>query len=138
MTLNLDLVQRRFSDIHQSLDRLEAIARLPRDEFLADQDILDIAGYRLLVAIEAAIQLCFHVSAHYVHRAPDAYAECFTILGEADILTPELTRRLQQMARFRNMLVHVYWDVDYERVYTVLQENLDDLRAFVRAIGDLV
>jgi len=138
MALNTNLVQRRFNDIHESLDRLEAIARLPRDEFLADQDTLDIASYRLLVAIEAAIQLCFHVSAHYVHRAPDAYAECFAILGQADILTPELTRRLQQMARFRNMLVHVYWDVDYERVYTILQDNLDDLRAFVRAIGSLV
>ena len=42
------------------------------------------------------------------------------------------------MARFRNMLVHIYWDVDDERVYTILHENLDDLRAFVRAIGVLL
>ncbi len=42
------------------------------------------------------------------------------------------------MARFRNMLVHVYWAVDYERVYAILQEDLDDLRAFVRAIGALL
>jgi uncharacterized protein YutE (UPF0331/DUF86 family) len=97
-----------------------------------------VASYRLLTAIEAALQLCFHVSAHFVLRAPDTYAECFAILGEAGILSQELSRSLQQMARFRNILVHVYWDMDYERVYTLLQGGLGDLRAFVRAIGDLL
>ena len=42
------------------------------------------------------------------------------------------------MARFRNLLVHKYWDVDYARVYDVLREHLGDLREFVRAIGALV
>jgi uncharacterized protein YutE (UPF0331/DUF86 family) len=36
------------------------------------------------------------------------------------------------------MLVHVYWEIDYEQVYVILQEYLDDLRAFVRAVGDLL
>ncbi len=138
MALNTDLIMQRFADIRASLARLDAMAEMDRDAFLADQDALDIASYRLLIAIESAIQLCFHVSAHALHRPPTAYAECFAILGEAGILPVELTQRLQQMARFRNMLVHVYWDVDYGRVYTILQENLDDLRAFVRAVGALL
>jgi uncharacterized protein YutE (UPF0331/DUF86 family) len=138
MALNTDLMMQRFADIRASLARLEAMAAMDREAFLADQDTLDIASYRLLIAIESAIQLCFHVSAHALHRSPTAYAECFAILGEAGILPDDLARRLQQMARFRNMLVHVYWDVDYERVYTILRENLDDLRAFVRAVGALL
>ncbi len=87
MALNADLVQARFDDIRESLERLDEFAALPRETFLADQDALDIASYRLLVAIEAAIQLCFHVSAHVVHRAPEAYAECFAILGDAGIIS---------------------------------------------------
>ena len=111
---------------------------MPREEFLADQDLLDLASYRLLVAIEAALQICFHVSAQRVHRVPEEYAECFSILGEAGILESGLARDLQQMARFRNMLVHVYWEVDYRRVYDILQEHLDDLRRFVQAIGEIL
>ena len=61
MALNTHLVQGRFDDIRESLERLDELAALPRETFLADQDTLDIASYRLLVAIEAAIQLCFHV-----------------------------------------------------------------------------
>jgi len=31
------------------------------------------------------------------------------------------------MAKFRNVLVHLYLEVDLQRVYRYLQENLDDL-----------
>jgi uncharacterized protein YutE (UPF0331/DUF86 family) len=44
----------------------------------------------------------------------------------------------QQMARFRNLLVHVYWKIDYDRVYHTINEHLDDLRTFVQAIGELL
>lgn len=54
----------------RSLERLEGIRKLPKGAFLADQDILDLACYRLLVAIEAAIQICFHISAQRLHRVP--------------------------------------------------------------------
>ena len=69
---------------------------------------------------------------------PEEYAECFAILGEAGIIPQELSRNLQKMARFCNMLVHLYWTVDYERLYDIIHENLDDLRRFVRAIGELL
>ena len=138
MGLNEDLVRGRFHDIQQSLERLERIRSLSQEAFLADQDVLDLACYRLLVAMEAALQICFHVSAQRLHRVPEEYAECFAMLGEEGILTPELSQNLQQMARFRNMLVHVYWKVDYDRVYAILQSHLGDLRAFIRAIGSLL
>jgi uncharacterized protein YutE (UPF0331/DUF86 family) len=138
MSINLDLIRDRFHDIEQSLDRLDRIRTLPQERFLADQDTLDLTCYRLLVAIEAALQICFHVSAHRFKQIPSEYAECFGILGREGVLSAELSRSLQQMARFRNMLVHVYWRVDYDRVYTVLQDGLGDLRAFVQAIERLI
>lgn len=138
MGLNRDLILHRFEDIRRSLARLEQIKAVSRETFLADQDMLDLASYRLLIAIEAALQICFHVSAQRLHRVPEEYAECFGILGEAGMLNAELVENLQRMARFRNMLVHVYWEVDYERVYDILQENLDDLRQFVHAVGELL
>jgi uncharacterized protein YutE (UPF0331/DUF86 family) len=138
VSLNLDLIQDRFQDIQQSLERLDQIRALPQDVFLADQDTLDVACYRLLVAIEAALQICFHISARRLRRVPEEYAECFAILGEAGVLSKDLSQDLQRIARFRNMLVHVYWKVDYDRVYRIVQEHLNDLRAFVRAVGELL
>lgn len=138
MTLNVDLIQARFEDIEQSLKRLRQVQELSRAQFLADQDTLDVTCYRLLVAIEASLQICFHVSAQRLQHVPEAYADCFVLLEEAGIISQDLSQNLQQMARFRNMLVRVYWDVDYDLVYDFLQNDLDDLRAFVRAVGALL
>lgn len=138
MGLNTDLIYKRFREIEQSLDRLENIRALPRETFLMNQDTLDVACYRLLIAIEAALQICFHVSAQKLQRAPESYSDCFGLLHEAGFLSRSLAHDLQQMARFRNMLVHTYWEVDYERVYEILQGHLEDLRQFVQAIERLL
>lgn len=41
------------------------------------------------------------------------------------------------MVRFRNRLIHIYWDTDYAQVFRIIREDLGDLRAFVRAVGRL-
>lgn len=138
MTLNHELICGRFNDISQSLTRLEEVRALSIDEFLADQDTQDIACYRLLVAIESALQICFHVNARMLQRVPEEYSECFELLGKSGVLPEDLARRLQAMARFRNSLVHMYWRVDYGMVYSLLHTSLDDLRQFIRAIGTLL
>ena len=63
MTLNADVVRARASEIEDSVVRLERLAAVSVDEFVSDQDAIDIACYRLMVAIEAALALCYHVSA---------------------------------------------------------------------------
>ena len=138
MTLNPDVVRSRCAEIEESLQRLEALAAAPLTDFLADRDAQDIASYRLLVAIEAALALCYHVSARRLRATPRDYAGCFALLGEAGVVAPDLTERLQRMARFRNLLVHVYWEVDHRRVHALMQENLEDLRAFAAAVVALL
>ena len=39
------------------------------------------------------------------------------------------------MARFRNLLVHVYAQVDDSQVWEVLQSDLGDLENYLSAIG---
>lgn len=138
MTLNTDLIRTRCNQIEESVSRLDRLQALSRDAFLADQDTLDLACYRLLVAIEAALALCYHVSAKRLHRVPEEYAQCFANLRDAGIIPADLTERLQQMARCRNLLVHMYWRIDYGQVYDILHRNLQDLRTFAAAIALLV
>ena len=40
------------------------------------------------------------------------------------------------MTRFRNRLVHIYWDIDTDVVYQILQENIDDFRRIHEVIVD--
>ena len=134
MTLDRELLLRRCDEITDACERLERIAAIPKDSFLADQDTRDIASYRLLVAIEASLNICYHVCSKQLTKVPENYAQCFELLGEAGIISVELSNTLQRMARFRNLLVHVYYHVDDEQLYEIIGNHLGDLRQFCNAI----
>lgn len=138
MTLDADVVRSRCAEIEEAVARLERLAALSREQFLADRDSQDIACYRLLVGIEAALALCYHVTARRLRKAPEDYAACFATLSEAGLVSQELSARLQQMARFRNLLVHIYWKLDYGRVYEIMRDDVGDLRRFASAMAALV
>lgn len=135
MNLNRELVRTRCQEIEESLGRLEKIKAVKKEDFLKDRDLQDIACYRLLVAIEAALGLCYHVSAKQLKKVPEEYAECFAILSDARMISKDLSENLQRMARFRNLLVHMYWKLDYPAVYDLIQHHLVDLRRFSEAIA---
>lgn len=40
--------------------------------------------------------------------------------------------------RFRNRLVHLYWEVDDGEVYRILTTRLDDLERFLKEIGQYI
>jgi uncharacterized protein YutE (UPF0331/DUF86 family) len=137
LNLNQDLIRTRCEEIEESLRRLEKIIAKPKDAFLGDQDLKDIACYRLLVAIEAALGLCYHISSKRLKKVPEDYAGCFALLAESGIIPADLSANLQAMSRFRNLLIHMYWKVDYAKLYEVIREDLGDLRRFAQAIASL-
>jgi uncharacterized protein YutE (UPF0331/DUF86 family) len=50
------------------------------------------------------------------------------------VVDERLSRRLEEMASFRNRLVHGYLDVDPARVYEMARTDIRDIEAFVAAI----
>lgn len=121
--------------IAEELKELRALAdRAPR-ELVEDPVALPAAKYRLVVAIEAAIDAGEHVIASEGLRASVSYADVFAVLSEAGWLEPGLAAALQDVARFRNLLVQGYAQIDDRRVVAVLRRRLDDLDDFRGALA---
>lgn len=57
------------------------------------------------------------------------------ILGDAEILAPELADTAQDIARFRNLLVHGYAAVDDTRVAQIVGDRRGDLRAIAARLA---
>ena len=133
--VNVDLLRHRAKEIRNAASTLNRIGHLPKEQFLADQMVVDAAKYRLVVATEAAIFICTHLAARLANKTPDSYAHCFEILSTAGILTVDLAQRLGNMARFRNLLVHGYADVDDGIVWEFLNDDPDDLNTYLSQVG---
>lgn len=128
----------RLTDRRQKLERY---AERPGEEYLADEEAVLASKYLLVTVIEDALSLANHVIASEGYRSPGDYADAFRVLAEREIIGSDLGRRLEAMARFRNLLVHVYAEVDDGRVHQILRSDLPDIAAFsdsiVRAFTDL-
>lgn len=113
---------------------LVAYAGLTQEQYLADPRGVYASKYLLLTAIEDALAVANHVIASEGYRAPSDYADAFRSLREAGVVDADLAERLEGMARFRNLLVHQYDDVDDRRVHAILRQDLEDLDGFAGAV----
>lgn len=136
--INIDRVRQLAGEVNLAISKLDRIGQMNETEFLSDSDKVDSAKYNLVVAIEGAIDICNHIVAKAGGRAPRDYADCFRILGELEIFEGEFAKQLQKMAKFRNLLVHLYWQVDNKRVYKILKEDIIDLKRYLQAIGKYI
>jgi len=133
--LNLDRLRKLASELRSSLKSLYELKSLPEEEFLKDIHKISSAKYNLIVAIEAAINMSNHLIAKRGFRTPEDFADTFLVLKEEGIFNDEFALKFQRMARFRNRLVHLYWNVDNKEIYKVLQNNLPDLEKFLKEFG---
>jgi uncharacterized protein YutE (UPF0331/DUF86 family) len=135
MKFNVDFLRQRAEEIRQALNILESYQQLSREDFLGNQQATDAAKYRLIVAIESAVSICTHLAARLAGTTLDSYAQCFEILAASKVITQELANRSGSMARFRDLLVHGYGQVDDSRVWDILQRHLVDLDAYLLEIS---
>ena len=120
--------------ISADLRDLRDKAQIDMEIYLSTRDLQAVVERRLQTAIESCINIGNHLIARLGLRTPQDYGDVFRILGEYQILTIPLTEQIMDMARFRNLLVHVYWEIDHRRVYDSLPDRLETLETFVLSI----
>ena len=84
--------------------------------------------------IETCVDIASHIIADKKLRVPVSYADTFKVLYEEKIVSRELFRALEKMAKFRNVVVHHYEKVDAEIVVGILKKELQDFDHYKDAI----
>jgi len=134
MTVDRDLLATRVAKIREQLRHLTRLEVLSREDFLASTTEQHAVERELQIAIEACLDIGHHVISREGLRRPGDYRDVFAVLREAGVIQAEVGRRLEDMASFRNRLVHGYLDVEPERVYEMARKELADVEAFVAGI----
>jgi uncharacterized protein YutE (UPF0331/DUF86 family) len=131
-------IKARFHQIRRSLELLGEIRKHSRQEFVSNAYFTSTGERQLQIAIQAAIEVGQYVLSALGLDTPANYADVFAKLAAAGVVPHGLALRMAGMARFRNLLVHLYMEVDEDRVFTVIREDLGDLSAFVEAVTTYV
>lgn len=130
-----NVFDRRLAKLERLLADLRQVATTDREFFLADRKTRALAERWLHLAIECAIDLAHHLIADAGWESPATYRETFRILAQHEVLEPELAKNMEAWAGMRNVLVHLYLDIDHETLYTTLTTELDQLEDYGTAIA---
>lgn len=131
---NMDIIDTRLSKLTETMRLLRGFAQEKKSAFLEDQIKLGAAKYYLLEAIQVCLDIGNHIIGSMGWERPQDYASVFRILQENQVLPIELADKLEEMARFRNRIVHLYGDFDNEILCSVLNEDLSDIDSFASHI----
>jgi uncharacterized protein YutE (UPF0331/DUF86 family) len=126
--VDVELLRRRIDALLGYLKRLEPFGATDRTQFIADRDQHHLAERYLHLAIESALDIANHMIADAGFEAPDTYRDAFAILTRHGVLDDDLGKRLQSWAGMRNVLVHLYLDIDHGITWDTIRSDLDDLR----------
>jgi uncharacterized protein YutE (UPF0331/DUF86 family) len=83
-------------------------------------DIIKVQSVAMQNAIEACIEIASHIVSADRLGAPKDHSSLFDLLEQHGILSAAMADLMRRMARFRNRIVHLYWDVDLNLVHDYL------------------
>jgi uncharacterized protein YutE (UPF0331/DUF86 family) len=133
-----EILGKRLAYLEELETDLEGFASVPEAEFVRNRAVHHLAERYLHLAVECMIDVANHLLAQRSLAVPDTYKEAFDLLAREGIITDALATRLRGWAGFRNVLVHLYIDIDHGISWRVIQNERGDLTAFRRAVAALM
>ncbi len=124
-------------ELSDALEDWEKYQGLSKEELREDRDKRNMVLHAMLVSIQSSIDIAAYIIAQKGFEKPSTYRETFEILGREKIIKRELADELSDLAGFRNVLVHIYWGLNLEEVYGILQNDLEILKEFIKIVKEL-
>ena len=124
--VNKQKLENLFSDLDTYLKELSELRQLAEDEYLKESRNYYSGRYLLQISIETCINISNHIVSNKNFGLPNDYADTFRILNKNNIIPENLLNKLILMTRFRNRLVHLYWDIDDKMVFEIIKNDYID------------
>lgn len=132
------LIEEKLEALRQCVGRIETKRPATVEMLATNSDLQDIVALNLTRAVQLCVDIAAHIIADSNIPAPETMAQAFDALAELKIIESELADRMKKAVGFRNIAVHSYQAIDWEIVYNICHQNLDDFKRFARAAAGIL
>ena len=136
-TLDVNVVLVRLNKIEDYITRLEKYENLTIDEYLNSQDIQMITERIIQIITEAALDINKYIlSCNGILETKKNWTnkEYFIMAAQQQILTEDLAIELAKAAGMRNVLVHLYLDIDSRQIFEGIHQSLIYYPLYIRQV----
>lgn len=128
------LILRKLAEIEEYTSQIQNFRSISVEEYRNDWKLQRIIERTLQMMIETCVDIAGHIISDKKFRIPDSYADSFRVLSENKVIDPDLCETMEQISKFRNVIVHHYDRVDAEIVVGILRNRIEDFNEFKSAI----
>jgi len=132
--VNDDIIIRKLSKLKEYVEDLRRADDISWEEYQNNTRNRAFVERYIHIAIQTVFDIANHMISYQQWKEPETYRETFTILAAHNVLPDDKVTDFQNMASFRNMLVHHYESVDDEVVYGIFKNRLEDFDVFQSCI----
>jgi uncharacterized protein YutE (UPF0331/DUF86 family) len=133
-----ELLSRKLSQLREYLVALRNADDITWKKYEEDIRTRAFVERYLQLCIEKVIDIGNHFVSFHRWREPDGYRDLFHVLYENGIIPEEHLKTFQNMASFRNMLVHRYEKTDNEVIFGIFKRRLDDFDLFIILVTEWI
>lgn len=128
------LVGRKLAEIEVYLNQIKEYSAISVATYDNDWKTQRIVERTLQILIEICIDVANHLISDKNMRLPTGYADTFKVLMENKVISKELCKTMEKMAKFRNVIVHQYEKIDSAIVVSILHKNIGDFEKYKKAV----
>lgn len=129
------IIAEKIESLRRCIQRIEDKKPDNVNFLIQDLDLQDI----LVINLTRAVQICVDTGSHIISAAnqpsPQTMGEVFTALHELGAISLDTCEQLKKAVGFRNIAVHNYEAINWEIVYAICHNSLQDFRRFAQEIS---
>lgn len=134
--VNIEVIKQRLNQLSNSLKKIERYKEVSLEEFLEDEIIQDVVEYNLFIAINMMIDIATHIVVDSGIGNPETFGEAFELLYKHKYFSADEAKNYKKMVGLRNILSHEYLKIDKKIIYSILQNNIIDIKRFIILVHD--
>ncbi len=136
--VNGDIILRKLGSLREYLDTLRAANDITWERY--EKNTRDRAFVERYIhkSIQTVFDITNHIISYQGWKEPETHRESFTILASNGVIPDEKLPVFQNMASFRNLLVHHYENINNEVVFGIFKNRLGDFDLFIEYIQEYV
>ena len=136
--MDRDIIMRKLDSLARCVGRIEQKRPHTLQQLIDDIDTQDILSINLERAVQVSVDIGAHLIADLSAPPPQTMGEVFAILVAEKMIPEDTGIALRKAVGFRNLSVHAYDQVDWERVFDIVHSHLDYFRKFAASIAKIM
>lgn len=132
--MNRDVLTRKLDSLARCIHRIETKRPTEFERLLEDIDLQDILAINLERSVQLSVDIGTHILSNVSTTPPATMGEVFRLLAQHHVISEDISMTLRKAVGFRNLAVHAYEQVDWQRVFNIVHNHIDEFKQYMKCI----